>query len=125
MGMCDCGFAARFPNLKETPLKEILQESDLVKLCYATVGDVRNGNDECRKCEYLDRCTGGCRNAAIAHGDNYYGVDPEVCEFFRNGWDKRIHEVAQPAFEAYIKRCPPPENPEEDSETKLTMEDCP
>lgn len=107
MGMCECGYAVRFPNLKETPLREILRDSDFVSLCYSTVGDVRNNNDECRKCEFVDRCIGGCRNAALIAGDNYFGVDPDVCEFFRNGWDKRIHEIAQPAFEAYIRRCPP------------------
>lgn len=37
-------------------------------------------------------------------GDNYYGADPAVCEFFEKGWDKRIRAVAQPAFEEYIKR---------------------
>ncbi len=107
MAMCDCDFAANFPNLKETPLREILRESELMKLCHASVADVRNGNDQCRNCEYTDLCTGGCRNAALASSGNYYGVDPDVCAFFRNGWHKRIREIAQPAFEAYIKRCPP------------------
>ena len=125
MGMCDCGYASHFPNLKETPLREILQESDLVKLCYSTVSDVRNGNDECRKCEYIDRCTGGCRNAALCAGDNYFGVDPDACTFFKNGWDKRIREIAQPAFEAYLKRCPPKETEEESSGKEQAQEICP
>ena len=104
MGMGDCDYAARFPNLRETPLREILRDSELVRLCQATVGDVRDGNDLCRSCEFIDRCTGGCRNAALLAGDNYYGVDPDACDFFKNGWDKRIRAVAQPAFEAYMRR---------------------
>ena len=104
MGMADSCFADNFPNLYETPLSRILQDSDLVKYEYATVKDVRDGNDKCRKCRFIDRCAGGCRNAALMAGDNYYGADPAVCEFFEKGWDKRIRAVAQPAFEEYIKR---------------------
>lgn len=108
MGMCDTGYATHFPNLHETPLREIMQESEFVDTCYAKVADVRDKSGKCRNCEFIDRCAGGCRNAAlIADDGNYFGVDPEACMFFENGWDKRIHEVAQPAFEAYIRRHPP------------------
>ncbi len=107
MGMCDTGFADNFPNLRETPLREILQDSRLVDLCYAKVADVRDRSGKCRSCEFVDRCAGGCRNSALLAGDNYYGPDPDSCAFFENGWDKRIREVAQPAFEAYLRRCPP------------------
>ncbi len=108
-GMCDCDFGKNFPTLKEKTLSEILTDSDYVKYSYATVGDVRRGNDECRKCEFIDRCTGSCRSTAIVAGDNYYGVDPQACYFFKNGWEDRIRAAAQPAFEAYIKRNPPEE----------------
>ena len=121
MGMCDCGYAKNFPNLFETPLREILRDSDLVKLAYATVGEVRDKSGKCRECEYTDRCTGGCRNAALLETDNYFGAPESVCEFFRNGWDRRIHEIAQPAFEAYIKRCPP----RTANKNAEPMEECP
>lgn len=109
-GMCDCGFGKNFPTLRERPLREILTDSNYVNLSYTTVGDVRRGNAECRKCEYVDRCSGSCRNAALMAGDNYYGVDPDACFFFKNGWEERIHAVAQPAFDAYIGRNPPKES---------------
>ena len=44
MGMCDCTFAGNFPNLFETPLKDILRDSIYTELYAATVGDVRNRN---------------------------------------------------------------------------------
>ncbi|MBQ9408260.1 MAG: radical SAM protein, partial [Clostridia bacterium] len=106
-GMCDCGFAKTLPSLKDRPLREILTDSPYVKLSYTTVGDVRRGNEECRKCEYIDRCTGSCRNAALIACENYYGVDPDACFYFKNGWEARIRAAAQPAFEEYIKRNPP------------------
>ena len=114
MGICDTGFARNLPNLFETPLREILRDSAFVDLCYARVADVRDKSGKCRTCEFIDRCAGGCRNAALIAGDNYYGVDPELCEFFEKGWDKRIHEITQPAFESYIRRCPPKHKREAD-----------
>ena len=107
MGMCDTDFSANFPNVHEQRLSEILQESKLVELGYATVRDMRDGNDECRSCEYVDRCAGGCRHAALMDGDNYYGVDPNACYFFKNGWEQRIRAAAKHAFEEYLRRNPP------------------
>ena len=120
-GMCDSNFGKNFPTLKEKPLREILTDSDYVKYSYTTVGDVRRGNDECRKCEYIDRCAGSCRNSALLAGDNYYGVDPDACYFFKNGWEERIRAAAQPAFDEYIKRNPP----EDENSDSLKMIDCP
>ncbi len=108
MGMGDCDYAKHFPNLFETPLKEILQtDTPFSRLCGATVGDVRSRNPKCRECPYVDRCIGGCRNAALMAGDDYYAVDPEVCWFFENKGEERITAAAGGAFEAYIRRNPP------------------
>ena len=103
-GMCDTPFVKHFPSLKEHTLSEILCESDYVKYSYTMVGDVRRGNSECVKCEYIDRCAGGCRNAALLAGGDYYSVDPEVCYFYKNGWEERIKAAAQPAYEDYLRR---------------------
>lgn len=107
MGMCDTDFVENFPSLREQRLSEILQDSKLVELSYATVRDVRDGNDECRNCDYVDRCAGGCRNSALMAEGGYYGVDPNCCYYFKNGWEQRIRAVAQPAFEEYLRRNPP------------------
>ncbi len=69
--------------------------------------EVRDSSGKCRDCEFIDRCAGGCRAAALIAGEDYYGMNPDLCEFFKNGWEREIRAVAQPAFEAYIKRCPP------------------
>ena len=116
-GMCDCDFGRSFPSIKEKPLREILTDSPYVKLSYATVGDVRRGNDECRTCEFIDRCAGSCRNSALLNGDNYYGVDPDACYFFKNGWEERIRAAAQPAFDEYIRRNPPREEKKNGGQT--------
>ena len=127
MGMCDCGYAQNFPNLFKTPLKDIIAPgSDFNKLCSTTVGEVRDKSGKCRDCKYIDRCAGGCRNGAIMHGDNYYAPDEENCFFFENGWEERITAAAKPAFEEYIKRCPPRKADAGDSEKKEeTVDNCP
>ena len=107
MGMADCGFADHFPSLNIMTLSEILKDSELIKYEYATVKDIRDRNEKCRSCRFVDRCTGGCRNSVLIAGDDYYGIDTSLCEFFENCWDQRIREIAQPAFEAYLKRNPP------------------
>ena len=112
MGMCDCGSAVNLPNLFQTPLKEILQESQLTRIASATVRDVRDHNPKCRTCQYADRCTGGCRNAVLIQKDDYLGIDENVCYFFENGWEERITKAAEGPFAEYLKRNPPLEKQE-------------
>lgn len=89
-GMCESSLAPNFPSLKEQPLREILTDSALISYSYAKVGDVRRGNEECRTCAFVDRCSGGCRLAAMCEGGNYYGPDPGACRFFKDGWEERL-----------------------------------
>ena len=102
MGMCDCGYATNFPNLYKEPLRDILGDTHFMDLCATTVKQVRDGNDKCRKCDYVDKCTGGCRNSAIIDSDNFYDVDKSVCFFFENGWEDRLRAVSE---EHYVKYC--------------------
>ena len=114
MGMCDCGYAEHFPNLFKTPLRDILHDSELVKLCTATVEDVRNNNPKCRECRFIDRCTGGCRNSVLMQGNDYYGIDEDVCYFFENGWEERLTKAAEEPFREYLKRNPPKKKTDEE-----------
>ena len=119
MGMCDCQIANHFPNLFETPLRDILHDSGLIHLSEATVEDVRNHNPKCHDCKFVDRCTGGCRNSVLMQGDDYYGIDEDVCYFFENGWEERLARAAEEPFREYLKRNPPKKN---DGETRSTLE---
>ena len=104
MGMCDCNYAENFPNLYTTPLREILGNSHFIDLCATTVQQVRDGNDKCRSCEYINKCTGGCRNSALIDSDNFYDVDKSVCFFFENGWEDRMRSIAEPHYRAYCAK---------------------
>ena len=124
MGMADCGYAKNFRNLFETPLRDILGGEAFTHLCRTTVGEVRDRNPKCRECRYVDRCTGGCRNAALTVGDDYYGIDPDICRFFENDGEARIEAAAKDAFAAYLKRNPPKERRREGS-PETDSPDCP
>lgn len=125
MGMADCGYSPNFPNMFKTPLKDIIaRDSDFNRLCHTTVAEVRDKSGKCRDCKYADRCAGGCRNGALLKSDNYYAPNEENCYFFENGWEERLTAAAQPAFEEYIKRCPPKKK-DKDSEKYDPVSDCP
>ncbi|MBR4454892.1 MAG: radical SAM protein [Solobacterium sp.] len=104
MGMADTESAGRFPNLKELPLSLLLNDSAYVSYAEAIVGDVRDGNEQCRSCEYVSCCNGGCRQNALVSSQNYYAPDPVVCMFHKHGWYERMREVIEPAYEAYMRR---------------------
>lgn len=104
MSMNDCEDVLSLPNLKEVPLREILRDSEFTKLCDTTVGEVRDRNPKCRTCQYMERCTGGCRAGALIDAKDYYGIETDACQFFELGWNERIRKAAQPAFEKYWKK---------------------
>ena len=103
-GMADSALGERLWSLKDHRLSEILRDSDYVRMSYATVGDVRRGG-KCGRCEYVDRCAGGCRNSALMGENNdYYSPDPDACRFFEGGWEARIRSAADPAYTAYARK---------------------
>lgn len=120
MGMCDCNYASNFPNAYRTPLREILGDSTFMSLCATTVAQVRDGNDKCRDCAHIKKCTGGCRNTALIKSNNFYDVDEDVCYFFENGWDERMQAVSEASYLEYCRKNglepKPQDGPREDDE---------
>ena len=130
MGMADTDYAENFPNLFDTRLADILNDSDFTHLCRATVGDLRDRNPKCRECEHMDLCGGGCRNAVLAAGEDYYGIDPELCWYFEHDGKARIEAAAKAPFEAYLKRNPPKKEQQkktedQDEKVKNDLIECP
>ena len=104
MMMADHPFAKRFPNVYETPLREILGDSEMMNLSQTKVADVRNNNDKCRKCRHLGKCSGGCRQAALVQTGDFYGPELSACTFFENGWDELIHDIMERPYKEYLDR---------------------
>ena len=105
MSMADCE-VRDWPNVFEEPLREILGETLFMDRCSVTVGQVRDGNDECRSCKWIEKCSGGCRAAAIAKSSNYFAPEPAQCHFFKAGWYDRFEEVGKKALEEFLAAHP-------------------
>ena len=125
MGMADCGIASTLPNLYKTPLREILGDSELMRMGNATVADVHDGNDECRACAFKDRCAGGCRNSVLMECDDYYGADHDACWFFKHDGPERIRTAAEGPFAAYTERHPPRQGPDAPDTFGDSGQNCP
>ena len=85
----------RFPLVQETSLAEALSDSYYLEFVRSTLGTYLEANPECARCEYKNRCAGGCRaKAALASLDG--GLTPrdqEACTFFRNGYYELATEL--------------------------------
>ena len=87
-------------------MREILGDTPFMSRCATTIGQVRDGNDECRTSPWADKCNGGCRAAAIAKSPHFCAPDRNSCLFFRHGWYNRFKAVGQEALDAYLAAHP-------------------
>lgn len=99
MSMCGAEIEKQFPNLFETPLENILDESSYTELTGKSIGHVLEHNEKCHDCKYRARCCGGCRAMGTGqNGGDYFAIDPIACEMFRDGWIDRLYEEADKLF---------------------------
>ena len=101
MSMCGAAIEAQFPNMFETPLKSILTDSSLIKLCRTTRAEILAANPQCCDCEYAVKCCGGsCRALAVGEkGTDYLCADEFACWFYKSGWYDRIKKAIDTRFE--------------------------
>lgn len=93
MSMAGSAIEKKFPNVFQTPLKEILSASDYMRYVDGRLDAYLQHNSECRSCMYRLRCCGGCRASAIgSSGEDYFLPDLRACSFFKNGWADAIKE---------------------------------
>ena len=81
-------------NCLKTPLKELVQHSEYVKLATAPLLRQILENDKCGNCRYYKACTGGCPALGLLYSSdgNYFHEDIMKCFFFENGWYERVNE---------------------------------
>lgn len=87
-----------FPNMLKESLSSILNDSEFMELIDTRVSDYLNNNSECRHCNYNYFCAGGCRGVALSEfntTNDYFQKDPVSCEFFKNGYPKRIRKILE------------------------------
>lgn len=117
MSMCGAKIEKAFPNMFETPLKDILTESSYTRLTSKRVDYLLSTKQECVECEFRLKCCGGCRAMATgADTDDYFAIDPVTCKIFKEGWDVKLEAIADKLF----PRVTPDPNREPDPETEKT-----
>jgi radical SAM protein with 4Fe4S-binding SPASM domain len=82
-------------NVFETPLAELLSNSDYLSHVNASVTKLRGHNAKCAHCAYFADCLGGCRALAYAATGDYLGADPTKCEFFEKGYLEKVQEAME------------------------------
>lgn len=91
--LTDSAIIQDFPNILDTPLKEILvDEHFFMDFIDQRLSKLEENNDECIQCTFYNICHGGCRGNANEKGD-FWGIDPIACCFFKNGFYNRIIKI--------------------------------
>lgn len=89
----------RFPLIPETGLERCLNDSFYMRLLDTKAAEVLRSNPECGDCEYRSACLGGCRAGALeTKPDDFLGIDPFSCEFYRGRWMEKIRSAAEEAI---------------------------
>ena len=80
-------------NLFQTPLKELVRESDYLNLAMAPLFKQIVENDKCGNCKYYKACAGGCPALGLLYSSkdvDFYHEDITKCIFFENGWYEKV-----------------------------------
>ncbi|MCR4687960.1 MAG: radical SAM protein [Saccharofermentans sp.] len=104
MGFAESALKDTFPNVLQTPLGELTQRGTCHDIVETKISKFLARNPECKDCEYLDVCMGGCMVADITDEGDYLVPDKNVCYFH-----KHIGEEATRKFidEAIAEFCNP------------------
>lgn len=104
MSMAGTAMEKQFPNLFETPLREILGNSAYMEYVDTRLDAYLHNNPMCSRCEYRLRCCGGCRALATANNEeSLLFRDARACRFFKNGWAERIEKYFDTADKTIVK----------------------
>ena len=83
-------------NVRQTPLKELVTQSDYLNCATATLFNQIVNNDKCSSCDYYKACTGGCPALGLLYSHkhfDFYHEDLTKCYFFENGWYEKCMEA--------------------------------
>ena len=88
---CSAFWTLKCGNLRDMSLEEIWEKSPVLESLRALKDVSLSQFDNCRKCDYLSYCNGGCRAAAYyASGNNLKGLNPKTCIVFSNWAGQRL-----------------------------------
>lgn len=103
MGLSDSVWGDRMPSVLEDHLWDISIDPRFRDLADTKVSALLEKNPECRDCEHLRSCTGGCLVQDMSEDGDYLIPDHRVCWFFKHIGVDAVKEVADAAIKKY---CP-------------------
>ena len=74
-------------------LEPLLRESAYLDKIRLSKQAMTDANPECRDCEYMRYCLGGCRAMGYAMTNDYMGSDRMSCVFFKKGYWRRLYDT--------------------------------
>jgi radical SAM protein with 4Fe4S-binding SPASM domain len=97
MPLAGLPFQEDMPSLNDMTIAQALSDSRYLERIKTPVSALMEHKPECASCEHRKVCGGGCRAMALSFNkdNDYLGVDPSVCAFFKGGWEDRIHRAAK------------------------------
>ncbi len=103
MGFADTALKDIFPNALKTPMGELTQRGTYRDLIDTKVSDFLARNPECRECEYLCKCRGGCMVADITDEGDFLVPDKNVCYFHKHIGEDNARQFIDEAIAEYCK----------------------
>ncbi len=83
----------RLGNVKTDDLQLLLRTGAYIDAVTCSINTLYEKNEKCNTCEYKKLCAGGCRAIATALTDDYLGIDPSKCMFYKMGYMQKIDEA--------------------------------
>jgi radical SAM protein with 4Fe4S-binding SPASM domain len=93
-GYVDSALQEKMPNILHKTLSEVWTDSFLRQIADMKKKDVLAKNPECAVCELFKDCGSGCRVLALIEKDDLMAKDPDACEIWKGGYNKRFKEIA-------------------------------
>ena len=98
MGFSDSAMKEKWPSLFEKSLGELSTSGLEFEVADTRVSRFLEKNPECRECEHLSCCRGGCMLADITDEGDYLVPDSRACYFHKHIGEKAVREAADAAI---------------------------
>ncbi|MCI8307580.1 MAG: radical SAM protein [Lachnospiraceae bacterium] len=97
--MTDSEIEKNMPDLKDVTLGRLYRDADsaFFRVVNMKTSEFLAGNTECTRCEYREKCQGGCRAMSILEGFGLYGHSRILCTFFSEGYEDKIKKTVEHA----------------------------
>jgi len=93
MGYSGSKIADEFPSILEKSLVEITTNSFYKDVVCTTKAKFLEKNKECRECDHLLHCAGGCAACALNDTGDYCGIESKHCNFFKKNFADEIRKA--------------------------------